>query len=83
MKKSISSSAYKLFLLELIKARESAGLTQEQFGKLIGKTQSFVSKIERGERRIDLVELIYFCEILRVPPENFIRSLQEALDKEA
>ena len=45
----------------LKKAREEAGLTQAQLALRIGETQTFVSKCERGERRIDVIELRAFC----------------------
>jgi hypothetical protein len=44
---------YAVFLQTLKAAREKAGLTQAQLAKRLGETQTFVSKCERGERRID------------------------------
>lgn len=48
MEKSVSSRDYSLFLDRLKDARKKAGLTQEQLARLLGETQSFVSKCERG-----------------------------------
>ena len=56
MTKSLHSDRYAALTLTLITARVDAGLTQAQLASKLGKPQSFVSKIERGERRIDLVE---------------------------
>lgn len=50
-------TAYQRFLKSLRSARLEAGLTQEQVAKQLGRPQSFVSKIESGERRVDIVEL--------------------------
>ena len=61
MEKSIYSKEYSLFLEQLRKAREEKGLTQTDVARSLGQTQSFVSKVERGERRIDIVELRAFC----------------------
>ena len=61
MEKSIYSKEYSLFLEQLRKAREEKGLTQTDVAQSLGQTQSFVSKVERGERRIDIVELRAFC----------------------
>jgi predicted transcriptional regulator len=60
MEKSIHSAGYAVFLKVLRKAREDAGLTQMQLAQRIGETQTFVSKCERGERRVDVVELRTF-----------------------
>ncbi|GAB4287626.1 MAG: hypothetical protein Fur0025_21220 [Oscillatoriaceae cyanobacterium] len=57
MEKSIFTQEYGIFLSHLRSARKGAGLTQEQVADRLGQTQSFVSKCERGERRIDVVEL--------------------------
>ena len=48
---------YERFRVKLRLAREDAHLTQEDVAPLLGKPQSFVSKIESGERRLDFVEL--------------------------
>ena len=42
--------------------RLKAGMTQTELSERLGRPQSFVSKVERGERRIDLVELRYICQ---------------------
>ena len=50
------TAAYDRFLVKLRQARLEAGLTQKQVATSLGKPQSFVSKIEAGERRLDIVE---------------------------
>jgi ribosome-binding protein aMBF1 (putative translation factor) len=57
MEKSIHSTQYAAFLKVLRQTRRRAGLTQIQLAKKIDETQTFVSKCERGEMRIDVVEL--------------------------
>ena len=57
MDKSIHTAEY-VALLEVIReARASAGLTQVQLAKKLGQSQSFISKMEVGERRLDAVQL--------------------------
>ena len=48
----------------LRRAREEAGLRQQDLATLLGRPQSFVSKYETGERRLDLVELSRVCQAL-------------------
>lgn len=78
MKKSINSEEYRAFLRLLIEYRERAGLTQTQLADRLGETQSFVSKLERGERRIDVVELFAICEALEISPVDFLLAVQKA-----
>jgi len=47
-------------------AREAAGLTQAELGERLAKPQTFVSKIELGERSISLLEAEKLCEVLRI-----------------
>jgi transcriptional regulator with XRE-family HTH domain len=51
------TKAYERFLVRLATARLQAGMTQAQVAKRLGRPQSFVSKIESGERRVDVIEL--------------------------
>jgi transcriptional regulator with XRE-family HTH domain len=57
-----------------VDARHSQGLTQVQLAVRLGKPQSYVSKLERGERRIDLIELFELSAALGVQPEHLIRA---------
>ena len=50
-------AAYDRFFARLRQARIDAGLTQVEASRQLGKPQSFVSKIESGERRVDIVEV--------------------------
>jgi len=58
---------YRAFLQRLKQARLDAGLTQVEVSHRLGRPQSFVSKCESGERRIDFVELQYFAKIYKKP----------------
>ena len=69
---SIYSPAYRAFLARLRKARADAGLTQEQVARQLGRPQSFVSKCESGERRVDVVELMDFARVYRMAINYFV-----------
>ncbi len=73
--KARSSQRYARFLELLRDARNEAGLTQSEAAKLLRQPQSFVSKCESGERRVDIVELLVFCRAYRVKAEQFIGRL--------
>lgn len=81
MSKSIYREDYALFLRHLRNAREKAGLTQEQVAERLDLTQTFISKCERGERRLDIIELRDFCEAIGVSLEEFVAEFEIALKK--
>lgn len=66
------SAEYAAFLRRLREARERAGLTQVEAARRLGKPQSFVSKCESGERRVDVVELKAFAKMYGVPVASLI-----------
>lgn len=72
MTKSVFSDRYAQFLVVIVQARKDAGLTQSELASRLGKPQSYISKAERGERRIDVVEFIDLAQALgRNPSELF------------
>ncbi|HMD75760.1 MAG TPA: helix-turn-helix transcriptional regulator [Terracidiphilus sp.] len=58
---------------QLIQARKSAGLTQVGLADRLGRPQSFVSKYERGERRLDVIEFCEVCHALGIDPVAFLQ----------
>ncbi|VTU00883.1 xre family transcriptional regulator : XRE family transcriptional regulator OS=Pseudomonas syringae CC1557 GN=N018_03520 PE=4 SV=1: HTH_31 [Gemmataceae bacterium] len=61
MDKSQHTAAYRRLTAALRRAREAAGLTQADVAAKLGAYASFVSKVESGERRVDVVELAALC----------------------
>ena len=76
--KSIYSESYERFLTLLIEARKNAGLTQQQLADLLKRPQSYVSKYERGERRLDVIEFLSITKILNVDPVSILQKLLTA-----
>ena len=67
----IYSTRYQTFLEKLRQARLDVGLTQVDVAQALGKHQSYISKCETGERRVDFVELLDFAAIYKKPIEYF------------
>ena len=67
MEKSIHSAQYALFLQRLKAVRLERNISQVQLAERLDETQVFVSKCERGERRLDIIETMRWCQALRLP----------------
>lgn len=69
-----------LVLLRLLKqCRVDAGMTQAQFAQALERPQSFASDIERGLRRLDLVQLRDICKALNISLVDFVRRFENEL----
>jgi transcriptional regulator with XRE-family HTH domain len=66
---------YSTFTKSIIDARLEAGLTQSEVSLRLGKPQSYVSKYESGERRLDVIEFLEICQAIGVQPEKIIKKL--------
>jgi len=76
MRKSRHTKQYERLLSALREARLSASLTQTQVAAKFGAHASFVSKIESGERRIDVIELADFCRIYGKTLPAFLEQIE-------
>lgn len=72
---------YKIFENALARARHEKGLTQADVAARLGKPQSFVSKYESGERRLDVIEFIEVCEALKIIPLQILEEISANDDK--
>lgn len=79
MPNPLHSPQYEVFRRLLVKARQESGLTQVEVAERLEKPQSFVSKIERGERRLDFPEFIRLADALGIDTEAFIGSYREEI----
>lgn len=75
MPSSIFDSAHGRLVELVVVARKTADLTQAQLGRKIGKSQSFVSMIERHQRRVDVIEFIALFKAMGQDPRNVFASL--------
>jgi transcriptional regulator with XRE-family HTH domain len=74
--KSDLSEKYERFQHLLIQAREGAGLSQQDVANRLGRHQTYVSKCERGERRMDLIEFLEIAQVIGFDPHKFIKKLK-------
>lgn len=72
---SLHRSDYKALIAELVKARKAVGMTQEELAARLKKPQSYVSKYEKCERRLDVIELIDICKILQIGYNDIIERI--------
>lgn len=73
--KTTHSLQYKFFTDWLIAQRKLIGYTQQQLSSILNKPQSFVSKYENGERRLDITEAIEICKAIQKDPHEMIDVL--------
>jgi transcriptional regulator with XRE-family HTH domain len=74
--KSSSSDAYARSCKMLVEARKKSGLTQQEVADRLGRPQTYVSKCERGTRRMDVIEFLEMAQVLGFDPSGFIRKLR-------
>jgi len=79
MRKSIHSRDQRALLNLLRQVRLAANLTQCDVANVLDVPQSFVSKYESGERRLDLLELRQVCRAVGIPLPQFVSRLEETL----
>ncbi len=76
-----NSQDYIYFRELLTRARKEQGKVQEEVARYLGKPQSFVSKYESGERRLDVIEFLEIAQALDVDPQTIIDQLRKGRGK--
>jgi transcriptional regulator with XRE-family HTH domain len=76
MTASVFSPRYRKLRQLLIQARTKRGLSQMALAERLGRPQTFVSKYERGERRLDLVEFLEIAETLKADAHDILGHVQ-------
>lgn len=74
--RSIHTGAHRRLVQRIREAREKRGLTQVEVAAKLRRPQSFVSAVESGERRIDVVELYELAKLYRVPLSWFVEAVE-------
>lgn len=81
MPSSAFTDEYATLIRILIAARKSAGVTQAELAERLGKPQPFISKVERGVRRIDVIEFYAIARALSIEPVALFKKLASALPR--
>jgi transcriptional regulator with XRE-family HTH domain len=79
MEKSIHTTEQKKLQRLLRQIRRGKGLRQKDLARILGKPQSFISNYERGERRLDLLELRQICTAIGISLTEFVRRFEASL----
>jgi transcriptional regulator with XRE-family HTH domain len=79
MPKSIFTGAHTVLVQTLVEARRRAGVTQVELARRMGKDQSFISLIERSQRRVDTLEFYAFARALGVDPVSLFAEVTRKL----
>lgn len=76
MAKTLGTERHKALISMLIEKREAAGLTQVELAAALGEYQSFVARLESGQRRVDVIELIVLAKILNFDAAETVKSIE-------
>lgn len=71
----LARQKYELLRSELKNARLQAKINQVDLAKKLKKPQSYISKVESGERNLDVIEFTVYCEALELDPGKWLRKL--------
>jgi ribosome-binding protein aMBF1 (putative translation factor) len=77
----LRSAGYRALLAEFKAARHAAGMTQADLAEKLARPQSFIAKIENGERRVDVVEMIVLARLMDVDIVTLIELVDQATPK--
>lgn len=82
MPKSVFTDAHKIVIEILVGARKSSGLRQVELAARIGKDQSHISNIERGQRRVDVLEFYVLAKAMGCDPSKLYDTLVRRLPRD-
>ena len=77
MTKTLNSSQHKVFQELFAEERKRAGITHKALAERLGVDRSAVTRIETGERRVDIVELQQICDVFEISFVEFVREYEK------
>lgn len=75
MSKQLRTARHRKVMAVLTEVRQKADVTQRELARRIGRAHSYVSRIEKGDRRLDVPEMIQWCEVLDADPVAIMRKI--------
>lgn len=81
MPKTIFGGQHRHLVAVLVEARQASGLTQAELAARVGKDQSFVSIIERGQRRVDVLEFVALARAMGADPTQLFERVATRLSE--
>ncbi len=75
MARSTHTAHYRLLIDQLVETRQRADVTQAELARRVNRPQPFISLVERGERRVDVIQFYAIMKALGVDPEHAFREL--------
>ncbi|MGO4115985.1 multiprotein-bridging factor 1 family protein [Rhizobium ruizarguesonis] len=73
--KTLGTERHRALIALLVEKREASGLTQTELADRLGEYQSFVARLESGQRRVDVIEFLELATILDFDPFDALRRL--------
>lgn len=83
MTKTLRSDGQTALIVALVQARKDAGLSQALLAEKLNCHQSFIARIESGQRRIDVPELVVLCRAVEADPVEILQGVMEAVPQGA
>ena len=77
MEKTLGSKEHRALIDFLVQQRERLGMTQSELADAIGEYQSFVARLESGQRRLDVIEFLRLAEVLKFDAKDVLGDLQK------
>ena len=75
MTRSLRTPRHQALMQVLVETRKSKGITQQELADRLNRPQSYVAKVETGERRLDVVEFIEWCHCTGVPADVLLSAV--------
>jgi hypothetical protein len=81
MQKTLTTKRHKALIEFLMELREKAGLTQTELASKLGEYQSFIARLESGQRRLDVIEFLRLAKILGFDEAEVLKNLKRIADE--
>ena len=79
MTRILQTPGHHVLMKVLVETRKSKGVTQQELADCLQRPQSYVAKIETGERRLDVVEFVEWFQALNADPKAAVSAISEVL----